>query len=163
MGLWSVRYPIAQGRCSGLVFQPAAMTLTTYPALGADLTSEGYDTRWAGPAGAAWSTPVDLLRFLGALLDDVLVAPDSLATMTAAVPVDAGDGPWRRPGYGLGLMIDQGAGGAGNRIAGHGGGGPGHRSAAFIAPTAGRAAAVLVQAPYEVDPIEVALRLVRTQ
>lgn len=149
---------------SRLVFQPAGMVSTTYPAVGVGITGDGYDTRWAGPAGAAWSSPADLLAFLGTLFDGALVSPDSLVTMTAAVPVDAGDGPWIRPGYGLGLMIDQGTGdeNTGDRTVGHGGAGPGHRSAAFIAPATGRAAAVLVQAPSTVDPINVALRLVRS-
>lgn len=87
---------------SRLVFQPAGMVSTTYPAVGAGVTVDGYDTRWAGPGGAAWSTPADLLAFLDALTHGALVSPASLATMTEATPVDAGDGPWCRPGYGLG-------------------------------------------------------------
>jgi CubicO group peptidase (beta-lactamase class C family) len=148
---------------SGLVFRPAGMVSTTYPAVGTGVTTGGYDTRWAGPAGAAWSTPADLLAFLAALFDGALVSPQSLATMSEANPVDADEGPWRRPGYGLGVMIDDGTDGAGAgiRTVGHGGAGPGHRSAAFITPATGRSAAVTVQDPSTVDPVEVALRLVR--
>jgi CubicO group peptidase (beta-lactamase class C family) len=147
---------------SHLVFTPAGMASTVYPAVGAGVTADGYDTRWAGPAGAAWSTPADLLAFLGALFDGALVSAASLAAMTDAVPVEAGSGPWRRPGYGLGLMIDSGdgAGDGDGWTAGHGGDGPGHRSAAFIAPATGRSAAVLVRAPSTADPVQLALRLV---
>jgi CubicO group peptidase (beta-lactamase class C family) len=126
-----------------------------------DVTVAVRDPDGAGPAGAAWSTPGDLLAFFGALFGGTLVSAESLATMTAAVPVDAGEGPWRRPGYGLGLMIDDGTG-DGDRTVGHGGSGPGHRSAAFIAPATERAVAVLVQAPSTVDPVEVALKLLRS-
>jgi CubicO group peptidase (beta-lactamase class C family) len=147
---------------SRLVFGPAGMVSTTYPAVGAGVTADGYDTRWSGPAGAAWSTPADLLAFLDALVHGALIAPASLATMTMATPVvDAGDGPWRRPAYGLGLMTDEGS--AGEKLLGHGGAGPGHRSAAFIAPTAGRAAVVLARDPSTVDAMLAAVRLVQAR
>jgi D-alanyl-D-alanine carboxypeptidase len=137
---------------SELVFEPAGMGDTVYPEVGAGLTAGGYDTRWAGPAGAVWATPVDVVGFLSGLLGGSLLSPGSLAAMTAATPVVAG-APWRAPEYGLGLMIDREYG-----VFGHSGGGPEYTSAAFIAPKKGRCVAVIAGPLADEDPIEVALK-----
>ena len=143
------------------VFHLAGLTDTCYPGIGARLTPAGYDTRWAGPAGAAWSTAADLGQFLARLFDGTLLPASSLADLMAVTPVPL-QPPWRRPGYGLGLMIDPDLG-----IAGHGGGGPGYQSAAFTAvgtgPGAGSSAIVLTTAPDSTDPVELALRLLSQQ
>jgi CubicO group peptidase (beta-lactamase class C family) len=139
------------------VFDPAGLTDTCYPDLGDRLTPAGYDTRWAGPAGAAWSTAADLGRFLAALFGGTLLAASSLAELMAVTPVPP-QSAWRRPGYGLGLMIDTELG-----IAGHGGGGPGYRSAAFARLGDGSgavsSAVVLTRAPDSTDPVDTALKL----
>jgi CubicO group peptidase (beta-lactamase class C family) len=143
--------PLA-GTLAEEVFRPAEMTATLYPEVGSGVTSDGYDTRWAGPAGAAWSTASDVDQFLAALLGGALLRPGSLAEMMSATPAGVHP-PWREPGYGLGLMIDSGLG-----IFGHGGGGPGYQAAAFTAPGAGRSAVILARSGTELRPTELALR-----
>jgi CubicO group peptidase (beta-lactamase class C family) len=137
--------PLA-GTLAAEVFRPAEMTATFYPEIGAGVTGDGYDTRWAGPAGAAWSTAPDVDRFLAALLGGALVGTGSLAAMTSATPAGVHP-PWREPGYGLGLMVDGVLG-----ILGHGGGGPGYQAAAFTAPGAGRSAVILARSPSPPSP-----------
>ncbi len=149
------------------VFRPAGMASTRYPALGDGVTETGYDTRWAGPAGATWSTPRDLVAFLSALLDGSLLDESTLdgsllsaastKEMTTAAPVTAGT-PWQEAGYGLGLMTDRAMG-----VVGHGGGGPGYASAAFATPATGRSAAVVTRHPADTDPTELALRLLHLE
>ena len=141
-----------------LVFTPAGMASTFYPHVGVGVTEDGYDTCWAGPAGAAWSTPEEVTLFLSGLyggspVSGSLISAVSLAAMTSTTPVVAG-APWRQPGYGLGLMTDGRHG-----TFGHGGDGPGFRSAAFIAPELGRSVTVVARSSAEVDPTDVALRL----
>ena len=140
---------------SATVFEPAGMASTSYPTAGERVTETGYDTRWAGPAGAVWSTPRDLVAFLSALFGGSLLSAGSLTAMTTAVSVAAGP-PWREPGYGLGLMIDRGHG-----TVGHGGSGPGYGGAAFTTPASGRSVAVITREPSDTDPTELALRLLR--
>src|ERR1022692_108310 len=145
--------PLA-GTLAAEVFRPAEMAATFYPEIGAGVTGDGYDTRWAGPAGAAWSTASDVDRFLAALLGGALLHAGSLAAMTSAKPAGAHP-PWREPGYGLGVMVDGSLG-----TFGHGGGGPGYQAAAFIAPGAGRAAVILARSSScaLASPTELALR-----
>jgi D-alanyl-D-alanine carboxypeptidase len=57
---------------------------------------------WAGPAGAIWSTPSDLLTWDLALLDKKLVSPASYATMTTAQRLSDG----RSSGYGCGEGVN---------------------------------------------------------
>jgi CubicO group peptidase (beta-lactamase class C family) len=139
------------------VFEPAGMATTCYPhAIGDGVTESGYDTLWAGPAGATWCSAADVTLFLRRLFDGTLLTESSLAEMTTGVPVaDAGD-PWVEPTYGLGLMLDAGLG-----IAGHGGGGPSFTSAGFIALAHDRAAAAIARSDSDVDPLEAVLSLIR--
>ncbi|MEV6081602.1 serine hydrolase domain-containing protein [Streptomyces sp. NPDC052069] len=139
-----------------VVFEPAGMASTSYPAPGAGLTETGYDTRWAGPAGAAWATPADLVRFLTELLERPLLSVPSLAAMTTVTPVAAGP-PWREPGYGLGLMID-----GWHHTFGHGGSGPGYSSAAFVVPGLGRSVAMIARSSAGADLSAPALRFLQT-
>ncbi|WP_051753586.1 serine hydrolase domain-containing protein [Streptosporangium amethystogenes] len=141
---------------AALVFGQAGMRSTFFPASGTGLTGTGYDTRWAGPAGAAWATPRDLVIFLTGLLDGSLLSAQSLTAMTTTVPVAAAGPPWRKPGYGLGLMIDDEY-----RIFGHGGGGPGYTSAAMITPDRRRSVAVIARSSANVDPTALTLRLLQ--
>jgi D-alanyl-D-alanine carboxypeptidase len=134
-----------------LVFTPAGMTSTTYPAAGALLTAADYDTCWAGPAGAVWSTPRDLVTFLTALQHGSLLSKESWTAMTTTTPVTTGP-PWRAPGYGLGLMID-----SEYQVLGHSGGGPGYTSAAFT--TAARSVAIVAGPESTEDPTRLALEL----
>ncbi|MFJ9752792.1 serine hydrolase domain-containing protein [Streptomyces chartreusis] len=140
---------------AALVFDPAGMRLTFFPGPGAGLTGTGYDTGWAGPAEAAWASPHDLVVFLAGLLSGPLLSAGSLTAMTTAVPVAAGP-PWRKPGYGLGLMIDDEY-----RTFGHGGDGPGYTSAAMITPAQGRSVAVIAPSSANVDPTTLTLRLLQ--
>jgi D-alanyl-D-alanine carboxypeptidase len=142
-----------------LVFEPAGMTSTFVPAPEMAMTPAGYDTRWAGLAGAAWSTPRDLVIFLTALQSGSLLTSQSLAAMTSPIPVAASrpfiaGRPWRTPSYGLGVMID-----TAHCAFGHGGRAAGYASAAFIAPDRGRSAAVIVRPPAQFDATTLALRL----
>jgi hypothetical protein len=144
---------IVEQALAAMVFGPAGITSTFYPAPGAAVTEAGYDTLWAGPAGAAWATPRDL--FLTALFDGSLLSAKSLAAMTSTTAVATG-APWRKPGYGLGLMID-----GEYRTFGHGGSGPGYTSAAFITPEPGRSAAVITRTSVSGDPTDLALQLLQ--
>ncbi|MFJ6416730.1 serine hydrolase domain-containing protein [Paeniglutamicibacter sp. NPDC091659] len=112
------------------VFEPANMMDTRYPDLETSITPSGYSTLWAGPAGAAFSTPADLLRFQQFILgvESFWLPPLSAAATHEffdSVPVPAQD-PWRVPRYGAGVMMDPAL-----AIWGHGGSGPGYRSAVF--------------------------------
>ncbi|MEV3870219.1 serine hydrolase domain-containing protein [Streptomyces sp. NPDC049906] len=144
-----------EGALAALVFDPAGMGSTFFPGPDTGLTETGYHTGWAGPAGAAWATPHDLVVFLAVLLGGSLLSERSLTAMTTAVPVAAGP-PWRKPGSGLGLMIDEEY-----RTFGHGGAGPGYTSAAMITPDQGRAVAVIARSSAHVDPTALTLRLLR--
>ena len=57
---------------------------------------------WAGPPGAIWSTPSDLLTWDLALLDQKLISPASYATMTTAQRLTDG----RSSGYGCGEGVN---------------------------------------------------------
>ncbi len=146
-----------------LIFGPCGMTSTRYPAGHDGQTADGYDTRWAGPAGAAWSTAADLDLFLRALATGSLLAGPSLAMMMSPVPVPP-QPPWRQPGYGLGLMVDSGRDVAGHGVVvGHGGEGPGYQAAAFIAPGEGRSAIVLARSSAEVSAPELAVAMIEQE
>lgn len=124
------------------VFEPANMMDTRYPDLETSLTPTGYSTLWAGPAGAVFSTPADLLRFEQFILGTEAfwlppLTPEATAEFFAPVPAPA-PAPWREPRYGTGVMIDPGLG-----LWGHGGSGPGYRSAVFASLGPGAAAAVI--------------------
>lgn len=136
-----------------LVFAAAGLADTRYPTAGDGLTPDGYDTRWAGPAGAAWSTPADLVQYLAALITGGLLSPASLIAMTTTTPVEAGP-PWRAPNYGLGLMTDPQLG-----TLGHAGGGPGYTSAAFALRDGRRYAAAIAADGARTDPTEAVLGL----
>jgi D-alanyl-D-alanine carboxypeptidase len=133
------------------VFGPAAMTATTYPEADAGLTADGYNTRWAGAAGAVWSTAADLDNFLAGLLNGTLLSPAGLAAMRQATPIEPHP-PWRAPGYGLGLMTDDAL-----HTLGHGGNGPGYKTAVFSHATADRTAVIITSAS-EPDPAHRAIR-----
>lgn len=124
------------------VFEPANMMDTRYPDLETSLTPTGYSTLWAGPAGAAFSTPADLLRFQQFILgtEAFWLSPlTDKATTEFFTPVPApAPAPWRMPSYGTGVMMDPALG-----IWGHGGSGPGYRSAVFACFGPGAAAAII--------------------
>lgn len=124
------------------VFDPAGMRETRYPDLESSLISTGYSTLWAGPAGAAYSTPADLLRFMQFISGNQGVWTPPLSgnatqELFTTVPV-AAPAPWVSPAYGLGVMIDQKLG-----VWGHGGAGPQYRSAVFSDFSSGLAAAII--------------------
>jgi CubicO group peptidase (beta-lactamase class C family) len=139
-----------------LVFAPAGLTDTRYPALGDGVTAEGYDTRWAGPAGAA-CPPADMTRFLAVLAGGALLSRASLTAMTSGTPAEA-DLPWRAPRYGLGVMTDREL-----RVLGHGGAGPGYTSAAFASLDGSRCAAAIAGPGSRSDPTTVVLNLLAAQ
>ena len=101
------------------IFMPLHLERTQYepgnPTVGADMAT-GYTSfglseplraepegkGWAGPAGAIWSTPTDLLTWDLALLDKKLISPASYATMTTAQRLSDG----RSSGYGCGESVN---------------------------------------------------------
>jgi D-alanyl-D-alanine carboxypeptidase len=83
--------------------------------------------------GLMVSTTDEAARFLEALLSGRLLDPPQLAEMLTPVWTGGAAGPfYRRPSYGLGLMIDPDFGHGG--LFGHGGEGPGANSWAMYLP-----------------------------
>jgi D-alanyl-D-alanine carboxypeptidase len=126
------------------VFERCGAEAARYPALAGSITGAGYSTLWAGPAGAAWASATDLARMLRALTRG-LVSSDLVEEMWRGVDVGPTTPLWKRPQYGLGLMIDDrpGVGGTG----GHGGDGPGYRSFALTARDHDVAVALIAEEP----------------
>ena len=140
------------------IFKPADMASTRYPDPETALTDAGYSTLWAGPAGAAFSTPSDLLRFGDLVTERNPLFPSSLSpAMRAAfmdsVPV-AAPAPWRAARYGAGVMIDTDL-----QLWGHGGAGPGYRAAVFTSRATGNAAAVIAPETSGFSPEEALVSL----
>ncbi|WP_411734647.1 serine hydrolase domain-containing protein [Paeniglutamicibacter sp.] len=140
------------------IFEPADMASTRYPEPETSITPSGYSTLWAGPAGAAFSTPADLLCFGDLFSDSNPLFPSTLSAATRAafmdsVPVEA-QAPWREPRYGAGVMIDPGL-----RLWGHGGAGPGYRGAVFTSLATGAGAAVICPGQTDFSPESVLLSL----
>lgn len=124
------------------VFEPAGMGATRYPDPESSLIHTGYSTLWAGPAGAAFSTPADMLRFTQFISGNQSVWVPALSTRAikeffATVSVNA-PAPWVSPAYGTGVMVDRDLG-----IWGHGGSGPQYLSAVFSDFDSGLAAAII--------------------
>lgn len=82
----------------------AADMATGYTSFGLSepLRAEPEGKGWAGPAGAIWSTPSDLLTWDLALLDKKLISPASYTTMTTAQRLSDG----RSSGYGCGESVN---------------------------------------------------------
>lgn len=101
------------------IFTPLHLERTAYepanPTSGADMAT-GYTSfglsdpiraepegkGWAGPAGAIWSTPTDLLTWDLALMEKRLISPTSYATMTTSQRLSDG----RASGYGCGESVN---------------------------------------------------------
>lgn len=140
------------------VFDPANMMTTRYPELETSLTPGGHSTLWAGPAGAAFSTPADLLRFQQFILgvESYWLPPLSTAATNEffnCVPVLAPE-PWRAPHYGSGVMADPALG-----VWGHGGSGPGYRSAVFSSFGSRASAAIICPGAGSFDAEDTLVRL----
>jgi D-alanyl-D-alanine carboxypeptidase len=73
--------------------------------------------------GVMVSTVDQVAHFLDSLMSGQLLPPAAMAAMTEPISVGGPDFFYRRPSYGLGLMIDPEWGHGG--LFGHGGGGPG--------------------------------------
>jgi CubicO group peptidase (beta-lactamase class C family) len=82
----------------------AADMATGYTSFGLSdpIRAEPEGKGWAGPAGAIWSTPSDLLTWDLALLDKILISPASYATLTTAQRLTDG----RSSGYGCGESVN---------------------------------------------------------
>jgi CubicO group peptidase (beta-lactamase class C family) len=82
----------------------AADMATGYTSFGLSepLRAEPEGKGWAGPAGAIWSTPTDLLKWDLALIEKKLISPASYATMTTAQRLSDG----RSSGYGCGESVN---------------------------------------------------------
>src|SRR5216684_315301 len=78
----------------------------------------------------------DAALLLDRLMTGALLPPDLLEAMREAHPVSEPNPgrPWKRPGYGLGLMI--GIASSGHKVMGHTGGGPGSVIAVYHRPDA---------------------------
>lgn len=107
------------------------------PGFSTDLGGEGgaaadvrgrYHPRWVSH-GAVASTAPELARLLDAVFGGDLLDAEGRAAMLRAIPVPARHPRFRRPAYGLGVMMDL-AGAHGTTVA-HGGGGPGY-STGFV-------------------------------
>lgn len=83
---------------------PAADMATGYTSFGLSepLGAEPEGKGWAGPAGAIWSTPSDLMTWDLALLEKRLISPSSYAAMTTAQRLSDG----RASGYGCGESVN---------------------------------------------------------
>ena len=133
------------------VFTPLGMVSTRYPLPETSLSPSGYSTLWAGPAGAAFSTPSDVLRFQAILQSTTGVSGDYLSVaarelLFSCVAVDA-QAPWRAPKYAMGIMVDPAL-----RLWGHGGSGPGYRSAAFSSLATGVGASIICPSSGTLNP-----------
>ncbi|MEI4472676.1 serine hydrolase domain-containing protein [Frigidibacter sp. MR17.24] len=97
------------------------------------LPAGGYHPGWVAH-GLAIGPPSAAARLLAALAGGELLPAPLLAEMTRARPLGAAvpGRPWRRHGYGLGLMI--GDLGAAGRVIGHSGGGPFSSAAVYHLP-----------------------------
>lgn len=95
---------------------------------------ERYHPGWVSH-GVVISTALYLARALDGLLSGGLLSAASRVAMLQAVDVPVQHPFFRQPGYGLGLMIDQGS--RYGVLAGHGGGGPGYAAGALHLPDAG--------------------------
>ncbi len=115
--------------------------------------------------GVLISTAAELARIVDAIFDGRLVQPSSLSRMLAGVPVGGEHHLFRRPCYGLGLMIDPVS--DFGTVAGHGGGGPGsgYSTGALCAPDLGGRRVVAVALANRDVPdlgLELAFRLLRS-
>lgn len=122
-----------------LVFEPMAIASTYLAKTPEDMAGtlwgkrDDYDPRWVYH-GLLIGPPSDAVRFLRGLLDSDFLTPASRSAMLdrhelgGALP----DRPWRKTGYGLGLMIGEmkDAG----RVIGHSGVGPDTVSALYAFP-----------------------------
>lgn len=79
--------------------------------------------------GVVCSTALELAQMLDAILSGRLLNAESRAAMLDAVDVPVQHPFFRKPAYGLGLMVDQES--AMGVLAGHGGGGPGYAAGAL--------------------------------
>jgi D-alanyl-D-alanine carboxypeptidase len=133
---------------------------TLAPAASRGLASDGatrevrdhYHPGWVSH-GVVASTPSDVARFFAALFCGGLLSAQSLHEMTTLVPIGeaaaSSASPWRRPGYGLGILGDPES--SWGRLWGHNGGGPGYTTSAFHAPDLG--ASVCAMCALEGDAI----------
>jgi len=73
----------------------------------------------------------DAAALLDRIMNGALLPAETLRMMleTFALPGPVPDRPWRRPGYGLGVMAGETT--AGQEVAGHTGGGPGSTIAVY--------------------------------
>ena len=102
--------------------------------------------------GVVASTPSEIARFFDALARGRVISPASVQEMTVAMPVPAAAGPWGRPGYGLGVMVD--AASRWGLVWGHNGSGPGYSASALHAPSLGQASVCAMCAFEEGPPAE---------
>lgn len=87
-----------------------------------------YHPGWVSHGLVAATAP-EVATFLDQLLTGHLVASGLVSDMVQGVTVPGDHPRFRRPGYGLGLMVDPAS--PFGQVAGHGGGGPGYSAGAF--------------------------------
>jgi D-alanyl-D-alanine carboxypeptidase len=100
-----------------------------------------YHPHWVGHRVLA-STVHDLLRFAPALTSGCLLSSERLQEMLTGVEVGVDSHPFKRPRYGLGVMLDQP--GNDHGVVGHLGGGPGYGAALFRTYGPGSAPTIVV-------------------
>jgi CubicO group peptidase (beta-lactamase class C family) len=126
---------------SGLVLRPLGVDGARIARTPADLAGvamgsvSSYDPGWAYH-GLAVGPLRDAALMLDRLMTGALLPPDLLAAMREAHPVSEPNPgrPWKRPGYGLGLM--SGIASSGHKVMGHTGAGPGSVIAVYHRPDA---------------------------
>lgn len=150
LGMRRTTYHAVQPAADGFAVDDLAGTVTPEPA---------YDSGAMAPAGQLWSTAVDLVRWMQALVDppEEVLGRESLRLMTivqGALPGDDLAGA-----YGLGLQMS----GPGPRVlVGHGGSVPGFASAMFVDRRSGVGAVVLSNGGYGLDGLGLTRTLVET-
>lgn len=93
--------------------------------------TQRYHPGWVSH-GVVVSTALETASILDALVSGKLLGAELVSAMHDGVPVPATHPHIRRPGYGLGLMLDLDS--PFGQVAGHAGGGPGYSTAAFHFP-----------------------------
>lgn len=158
-----------------LVFEPMGLGATSVvrslpdthglePGFSAQLETDGevhdvrgrYDPGWVSH-GLVRSTALDTARMLDGLVGGRLLRRESVGTMLGVVPVPATHPQIRKPGYGLGLMIDRDS--PYGSVAGHAGGGPGYSTAVFHFSNV-ESRAITIAALTNRDTSEVATKIV---
>jgi CubicO group peptidase (beta-lactamase class C family) len=114
-----------------------------------------YAEPFSEPAGGAYSTPSELLKWAGMLSESGrgLLSPESVAMMTTSHAQVANVPITNHAGYGYGIFVEEfrRAGGGSARVLYHPGNGRGYSTELFWVPETGFAIAILATTPSGLD------------